>query len=552
MSKACLYIRVSTIGQIDKASLPFQHDELVNYCKYVLNIESYEVFEDAGYSAKNTDRPKYQEMMQRIRNGEFTHLLAWKLDRISRNLKDFTEMWEELRSYGVTFVSKTEQFDTSTPMGEAMLKIILVFAELERKLTAERVKGVKLSRAEKGMWNGSPIPFGYDWDGELKINDDEAEIVKVIYKAYLETSSAEEVRRFLNTNNIKTKRGNRWSRKTVLDILRSPLYKGTLRFNYRKVGGMKKKKNEWIVVDDAAPKIIPPKLWLQVQDRINRNYKGVQSKRENTKHVHVFSKLLYCADCKTTFISAPGKPCVDGYQLSYYRCRTYLAEKAVRRKCDNYISDHTLGPFVLQYLTNLLEAENKLSINQNAIIDIILTKGLKNVERVNIGSLVETFGSVLMAAETTMTENKTSNTINLVEERTKSEIAKYKRAIERLENAYLFDDDSIPEKDYLTKRLELTDRLQGLEAGLRKTEENVRSNVSFKEQAAKFLITKNLLTGEVDYNAIARAGGKEHLKEFFNNTIDIIEISSRRVSAIVFSSGARHEFTYQPLTYSHA
>jgi len=88
--------------------------------------------------------------MARIRKGEFTHLLVWKLDRISRNLKDFTEMWEELRERGVTFVSKMEQFDTSTAMGEAMLKIILVFAELERKLTAERVMSIMLSRAEKG------------------------------------------------------------------------------------------------------------------------------------------------------------------------------------------------------------------------------------------------------------------------------------------------------------------------------------------------------------------------------------------------------------------
>ena len=104
-----------------------------------LNIKDYEVFEDAGYSAKNTDRPAFQQMFSRIRNNEFTHLIVWKIDRISRNLRDFSEMYDELKHYNVTFVSKNEQFDTSSAMGEAMLKIILVFAELERKITAECV-----------------------------------------------------------------------------------------------------------------------------------------------------------------------------------------------------------------------------------------------------------------------------------------------------------------------------------------------------------------------------------------------------------------------------
>ena len=91
------------------------------------------IFEDAGYSAKNTDRPDYQQMMARMRTGEFSHLLVWKIDRISRNLLDFSVMYAELKELGVVFVSKNEQFDTSSAMGEAMLKIILIFAELERK-----------------------------------------------------------------------------------------------------------------------------------------------------------------------------------------------------------------------------------------------------------------------------------------------------------------------------------------------------------------------------------------------------------------------------------
>lgn len=164
VQKCAIYIRVSTVYQVDKDSLPLQREELINYCKYVLDIDNYEIFEDAGYSGKNTDRPDYQRMMSRIRTGEFSHLVVWKIDRISRNLLDFAEMYNELKRIGCTFVSKNEQFDTSSAMGEAMLKIILVFAELERKMTGERVTAVMLNRATQGLWNGGKIPFGYDYN----------------------------------------------------------------------------------------------------------------------------------------------------------------------------------------------------------------------------------------------------------------------------------------------------------------------------------------------------------------------------------------------------
>ena len=124
--RVAIYVRVSTQYQVDKASLPVQRSELVNYAKYALDIPDHVIFEDAGYSAKNTDRPDYQQMMARIRTGEFSHLLVWKIDRISRNLLDFAAMYAELKRLGVVFVSKNEQFDTSSAMGEAMLKIILV------------------------------------------------------------------------------------------------------------------------------------------------------------------------------------------------------------------------------------------------------------------------------------------------------------------------------------------------------------------------------------------------------------------------------------------
>ena len=109
-NKVAIYIRVSTVYQVDRDSLPMQRSDLIAYCKLILETENYEIFEDAGYSGKNVDRPAFQEMMKRVRDGEFTHILVWKIDRISRNLLDFANMYQELKTLGVTFVSKNEQF----------------------------------------------------------------------------------------------------------------------------------------------------------------------------------------------------------------------------------------------------------------------------------------------------------------------------------------------------------------------------------------------------------------------------------------------------------
>ena len=220
--KVAIYVRVSTHWQIDKDSLPMQKTDLANYCAYVLNINNYEIFEDAGYSAKNTDRPDFQKMMSRIRSGEFSHLLVWKIDRISRNLLDFIDMYEELKRLGVAFVSRNEQFDTTTAMGEAMLKIILVFAELERNTTSERVSNVMISRAETGKWNGGRVPYGYRSPGKgmmPMVDETEAAVVKQIFNNYEYSRSTTMVARDLTDKGILTKKGNKWSAQAVARIL---------------------------------------------------------------------------------------------------------------------------------------------------------------------------------------------------------------------------------------------------------------------------------------------------------------------------------------------
>ena len=152
-----LYVRVSTGYQVDKDSLPFQKKELKAYCEHVLHIDKkrIEIFEDAGKSGKNTKRPAFERMMEKVKHGQVSHVIVYKIDRISRNLVDFSLMYDDFKYNKVTFISLNEQFDTSSAIGEAILKIILVFAELERKLTSERVKDVMIGRAKNVQWNGA-------------------------------------------------------------------------------------------------------------------------------------------------------------------------------------------------------------------------------------------------------------------------------------------------------------------------------------------------------------------------------------------------------------
>ena len=222
--RVAIYIRVSTLHQIDKDSLPMQRKDLIAYSKLILNTDDYVIFEDAGYSGKNTIRPRYQDMMDQIRTGAFTHLLVWKIDRISRNLLDFAQMYQELKELNVTFVSKSEQFDTSTAMGEAMLKIILVFAELERNMTSERVTATMISRANTGKWNGGRVPYGYKYDQEEEdflIIASESNVVKLIHDKYEELQSLVYLARYMKNTDTEHDQGTNGRRLLLLLFLRA-------------------------------------------------------------------------------------------------------------------------------------------------------------------------------------------------------------------------------------------------------------------------------------------------------------------------------------------
>ena len=133
----------------------------IEFCQYELKGEGYRAYTDKGFSGKNTDRPKFRELIRDIEQGLIGTVIVYKLDRISRSIIDFAKMMEVFQHYNVEFVSATEKFDTSTPMGRAMLNICIVFAQLERETIQKRVQDAYHSRSRKGFFMSGKVAYGY-------------------------------------------------------------------------------------------------------------------------------------------------------------------------------------------------------------------------------------------------------------------------------------------------------------------------------------------------------------------------------------------------------
>lgn len=563
--KAALYIRVSTHHQIDKESLPFQKQELENYAKYALGIEDTVLFKDAGYSGGSTNRPAFQEMMHRIRQGEFTHLLVWKIDRISRNLRDFTDMYEELKEHNVVFVSKNEQFDTSTPMGEAMLKIILVFAELERKLTAERVKGILLARAEKGLWNGSTVPLGYVWSNETKypvVDEKEAEVVRYIYNLYEKHSSTIKVARQLNIENIPTKRGGQWTEKTVRDILRNPFYIGTYRYNLREKQGSRrlKDKDEWIVIEDNHEGIISKEQFEKVNKMLSDNYKGIGDVQRANIHTHMFSKILYCGKCGELLTAGLDSPRKDGYRPSRYTCSTNRKVENTH-SCNSFVSDVTLAPFVLNYIANLIRLQDKIT-TKHSLIDIerLLVRGKPFVDvlgltKESLKETIKVFNGVYSKEaklEITEEENVSKDNQSFKIEQLKKQKQKEETALKRLTDLFLYSEVAMSEKDFIIKKKEIQEKIDAIDnelqsiiqqIGYQEINSNPFIDILAKHTFINLEIHNKL---NIDYRKLLDTVGVELLSDFVHSVIDHIIIKDKRVESITFKNGMTHIFVYKP------
>jgi len=242
---AAIYARVSSPNQ----AMGYSLDEQVRRCRERCDLMGWKVryiFKENG-SGANTDRPKFQMMMEKARKGAFDVLVFWKLDRFCRSLVDVVNIERELRECGVSLHSVTEQIDTTTPFGKFNFRNIASASELERDLIKERAKMGMYALAMKHKWPNPYPPLGYEkmGDGRLKINEEEAELVRRIFKMYIELKSMPDVAFQLNKEGTKTKRGNRWSASSVKKVLDDELYIGEY-----KVAGVEDHVEEYKIIED--------------------------------------------------------------------------------------------------------------------------------------------------------------------------------------------------------------------------------------------------------------------------------------------------------------
>ena len=559
-----LYVRVSTGYQVDKDSLPFQKKELKAYCKHVLHLDNIEVFEDAGKSGKNTNRPGFERMMKKVRAGLVSHVIVYKIDRISRNLVDFSLMYDDFKYNRVTFISLNEQFDTSSAIGEAVLKIILVFAELERKLTSERVKDIMIGRAQNGLWNGARVPYAWDWDEETKFpkhSEVEAVFGRLMYDMYEETQSSCKVRDYLNENDIPTKRGGEWTSKTVADFIRNPMNKGDYRYNYRESArGRKKPDEEVIYIEGVFPPLVDPAQWDRCNAIMDKNAAAKRNEgfSHKKKHTHIFAGLLVCSDCGSYFQAVKkDKPRENGFVPSLYRC----GARYRKRSCGSVgCSDVVIGPFVFNYVSNLVKAtKSRAKIATTADLENILLNGpefdyLAGIEQTSLEATFAALRGRPAAGGVSYIPAPLSPATGAADlseiEKARKEKAQVERALERLKKLYLFDDEGMDEKEYLSTRGELAEKLIRLSNMIADAEEaaieSEYGEMAFVNSASSFLVSYKIQSGErIIYNEFAAAVDDEVLRDFVLLIIDKITIKAGKVSSITFKNGLENKFVYK-------
>ena len=284
--KVAIYVRVSTQEQAKEGySIQEQIDRLTKYCE-AMGWEVYKVYTDPGFSGGDTNRPGLQSMIKDIKRGRVNKVVVYKLDRLSRSQKDTLNLIEdEFLKTGVDFVSMSENFDTSTPFGRAIVGILAVFAQLEREQIKERMAMGKEARAKEGKWNGGQnAPLGYDYiDGELIINAFEALQVKEMFELAADNVSSYRITELFNEKGYNTRYGI-WESNTIRRSLRSKYYLGYTQYN-----------GEWH--KGTHDSIISQELFDEVQIILDNRSEQYTSGRG---HGHINSYLggyLYCSHC---------------------------------------------------------------------------------------------------------------------------------------------------------------------------------------------------------------------------------------------------------------
>lgn len=307
--KTAIYIRVSKQEQArDGYSIHTQRDRLTAFA-HSQDWEIHDYYIDEGRSAKDTDRLELQRMLDDVEEGMIDVVLVFKLDRLTRAVKDLYSLLEQFEKHGVGFRSATEVFDTTTPMGRVFITIVAAMAQWERENLAERVKINMIQMVKEGRYPGGQTAYGYRAVGgkkasSLEIEEDEAEIVKLIFSTYLSGKGAQFIATMLNDMGLLTRRGLRWQQKAIYDILKNTLYYGSKMY----AGDLH---------ENYAPAIITREIFDRVQEvREDRNN---YHPRRNVP-TYIFSGIVRCYRCGKSLVGKTNHSSTGNVTYFFYSC----------------------------------------------------------------------------------------------------------------------------------------------------------------------------------------------------------------------------------------
>lgn len=305
-----LYVRVSSQEQAESGySVGEQEERLKSYCSAV-SWDIFKVYVDPGFTGSNTNRPGLQELLRDAAAHRFNKVVVYKLDRLSRSQKDTLELIEDrFLKNDIDFISISENFDTSTPFGRAMIGILAVFAQLEREQIKERMQMGKVARAKEGKWSGGSCkPIGYDYiDGELVVNPYEKIQVQRIFDLAKSGKSPYQIYKLMG--NYKTKYGP-WNDVSVRKVLQSKTYCGFIKFS-----------GKWYEGNHE------PFISLEDWEEVQRMFAARTQKRMNPgKATTYLGGFLVCAHCGGKYSKHCGrkktKSGVTYPAYQYYECNS--------------------------------------------------------------------------------------------------------------------------------------------------------------------------------------------------------------------------------------
>ena len=321
MVRCAIYTRKSTSENLDTDfnSLDAQRESCELYIQSQVNegwVALPEHYDDGAYSGATMERPAVQRLLQDIRAGKIDIIVVYKIDRLSRNLLDFSQTLQLLEQHGCSFASVTEQFNTKTPMGRFALNVISSFSQMEREVIAERIRDKVAASKKRGKYLGGVPPLGYDVDRERKkliVNDKEALLVRFIFQRYLQLQSVVTLVKELNAKGYTTKtwtlknghqrKGHTWNKSHVYRLLNNPIY----------IGRIKHKDTTYPGEHEA---IIEKKLWDEAHRVMSAAAHGGN---RHSPTPALLKGILVCGHCGTpmgmTFTTKAGK------RYRYYLCQ---------------------------------------------------------------------------------------------------------------------------------------------------------------------------------------------------------------------------------------